>query len=196
MMIITYTSASQDLPGGYDPKDDYGDRYKSKTTVEPYFFFDLKFSTMMDDYGTELGAGLGASINREFFLTVEYYNLISNNARVVINDSISNALSNGYGGLAFAYSYFPLEIVMLSVGTFAGVGRISNTSGNIYGLTDFTNDDLYFVFEPRVKTGFRVYKGIWIGFTAAYKFPLGVNYYNYGNDELTGPAFSIGIFTL
>ncbi len=194
LLIFAVTALqSQDYPGGYNPAAEKNQGKAKK--ISPFFFLDLKFPKVQGNWSTELGGGAGVLFNGTFGLAAEYFSLLSDNIRVQVDDKGDFALGLGYGGLSGAYTFSPLNIMMLSVGVFGGLGRVTNSYQNVLGVSNYSVDDWFFIAEPRFKLGFRIIKGLWIGATVAYRMPMGLKYYDIGNDDLTGLCLSVGFFT-
>ncbi len=191
LFVFTLLKA-QDYPGGYNS----GNSGNKGKKVSAYFYFDLKFLKMTDVYGTEFGGGVGVLFHRKLGLDVEYFTLLSNNIRVQVNDTTNFALGLGYGGFELSYSFYFLNIIKLTPAFMTGVGRVTNSYQNVVGVSSYSNDDWFFVLEPRVKVDIRLFKDFMLELFAGERMPLGLKYYNIGNEDLTNVFFGVGIMFL
>ncbi len=185
---------AQDYPGGFNPSND-NDEDNAKT-IYPHAFLELKFPKMADNWGTEFGGGVGALLGKKFGIVLEYFSLLSNKTRVQVTDTSDYALGLGYGGVEFGYSFYLFDIIRIAPAVMTGLGRVTNSYENVLGVSNYSKDDWFFMLEPRVRTGVRIFKGIWLGFAAGWRIPIGLKYYNLSDEDLSGPFFAVSVFTL
>jgi hypothetical protein len=191
LSVVVY---SQDYPGGYNFVGE-SEKENSKK-IYPYFFLELKFPKMSETWGTEFGGGAGALFGKKFGIGVEYFSLLSNKMRVQVTDTSDYALGLGYGGMEFSYSFFLFDIMKISPAVMTGLARVTNSYENVLGVSNYSKDDWFFMLEPQVRIGVRLFKGVWFGFAAGWRMPFGLKYYNLGDKALSGPFFAVSVCSL
>ncbi|GEM_PF-2733271 len=197
IIMLTFLTISallnaQEYPGGYVPNDEYGKK-KSQINNQMIFYAGVKVPVIDNSLKLELGSGLGVLINKQYGVAFEYYSLLSSDIMLRKNTDEDNILRLNYGGFEFSYSYFPINIVKLSVGIMAGLARATNTNTALVAVQNYAPDDWFYLFEPRVRIDVRLFSKFWLDAGAGYRVPSGLKFYDYVNKDLTGMYFNIGI---
>ena len=189
IFISPFLAFGQRFPGGVNPNEN--DTFEKESQNNVIFSISLKFAKINNVYGTELGGNFTVLFDKKLGVGFEFFSLLSSNAGVKINESNSTIITYGYAGPVVSYTFMPADWMMLTPGMLFGISRVTN-SGTVsaFGFPS-SSEDWYGIIEPKVNLGVKIYKSVWLGIFAGYRYSYGVKYYSLDNKALSGPVFGI-----
>lgn len=157
---------------------------------------DIRITDINDSRSLLVGAYGGIIVNRNYYLGLAGYGLVTNNefTGLIPTDPEPEEkklnIYGGYGGLLFGFTLWTKEPVHLNVPILIGAGSLEVVDRNFFNNnydTDFTIErSAFFVVDPALQLEFNVTEHFRLAAGASYRYVQGLELANIVDEDITG----------